>query len=134
MDEFIVKMILDNKQEIMTANQRIHHIVRANKTRNLREKSKLLHRGCPKFERAKLTIWLSFPDKRKRDVLNYANTGKALVDGAIPYILDDDSNKYLPIIDYRMSNHRSAAGTVGVTMRWERRPADFEIESEPEGF
>lgn len=50
----------------------------------------------PRLERAHITITIDWPDKRRRDPTNWANTGKALVDGLVDAgLLPDDDTKHV---------------------------------------
>ncbi len=118
---------------LLTANRRIHHMQRARITRVLRHAASLNAEPIPRMQRAHLTVWVSWPDRRRRDVHNIMPTVKALVDGAVsgpvrpkgtpPWtkgVLPDDSDQYLTGPDLRVTDELSGVpGVVRFRLDWE---------------
>ena len=102
---------------LMTANQRMHRMLAARMTKNLRiTGAHNAHaQGIPVMERAHLTVFVSWPDRRRRDVLNLAPTVKALVDGIVTDggRLPNDDDEHLTGPDFRVTSETS--GLKGVT-------------------
>lgn len=78
---------------LLTTNQRVHHMVRAERTREIRQRANLAAR--PKrvhMDRAHLTVGIGWPDKRRRDAHNLIPTLKAAIDGIVAagWLPDDD--------------------------------------------
>ena len=102
---------------LLTANQRKHWAAKAAIVRVLRHTGAMnAHaQGIPVMERAHLTVIVSWPDRRRRDVSNLAPTVKALVDGIVSdaHRLPDDDDTHLSGPDYRVTSETS--GIKGVT-------------------
>ena len=79
---------------ILTANQRLHWTRRAAVTRELRQLavSAWGAAGGPRMDRAHLTVTITYPDRRRRDIANLHPTVKALVDGMVSAGLLPDDN------------------------------------------
>lgn len=106
----IVTIPLDLRQEALSANVREHWSTRAARTRVLRGKAAAAHRGVARefaqygVQRAHLTVFVEWPDRRRRDVANLSPTVKALVDGAITAgVLPDDDDTRMVGPDLRVS-------------------------------
>ena len=83
--------------QMLTANQRLHWRARAARTATLRNLG---------VTRAHCTVTVTFPDRRRRDVANWAPTVKALVDGCVQAgLLPDDDTAHLIGPDLRVSDH-----------------------------
>lgn len=114
--------------DLITANQREHYQVRARKTAALRYRAQvtalvLRQHVAPLYERAHVTIWVSWPDRRRRDVLNLAPTVKACIDGMTDAGLwPDDDDLHLIGPDFRVSPELSRLKGVTV-LRFEVVPA-----------
>ena len=89
---------------VLTTNQRLHWRQRADRTRTIRTLAHVLYHqarfGC--FDRVHVTVEVSYPDRRRRDVHNLLPTVKAAIDGMVDAgMLDDDSDRYLVGPDLR---------------------------------
>lgn len=73
-------------------------------------------RWLPYMDRAHLTVYVSWPDRRRRDVANLHPTIKALIDGIVTDAnrLPDDDDAHLIGPDLRVTRHLS--GIAGVTV------------------
>jgi|GEM_PF-2965277 len=84
---------------IINANQREHHMAKANRIKNLRQMAALVAKNEQArvgSDCASLLIEIGWPDKRRRDVENLAPTIKALTDGCIDAgLLPDDDDKHI---------------------------------------
>jgi|GEM_PF-715921 len=102
---------------LLTANQRAHWAVRARLTRTLRHAAAISARaqGIEPMRRAHLTVHVSWPDRRRRDVHNVMPTIKAIVDGLVQDagVLPDDDDTHLTGPDLRVTAEMS--GLRGVT-------------------
>ena len=119
---------------LLTANRRIHHMQRARATRVLRHAASINAEPLPRMTRAHLTVWVSWPDRRRRDVHNVMPTVKALVDGAVsgpvrprgsdpwPGLLPDDDDHHLTGPDLRVTDELSGIpGVIRFRLDWEDR-------------
>jgi len=91
--------------ELLTANQRKHHMERARITRDLRETAGWLARyqRVPQLDRAHVLAVYCPPDARRRDPANWHPSVKALVDGLVDVgVLPDDDAKHLDGPDIRL--------------------------------
>ena len=87
----------------LSANDRLHWAEKARRTKALRAMGfSAWHRaGRPTYDRARLTVDITWPDRRQRDAANAHPTIKALIDGMVHPgpkvrgILPDDSDEYL---------------------------------------
>lgn len=88
--------------ETLNANQRLHWAQRSARTRNLRQIAYLRGRGAVPMQRARLTVEIGWPDKRRRDAHNLMPTLKACIDGFVDAgVLPDDSDAHLVGPDLR---------------------------------
>lgn len=125
-----------HRNNLLTENQRLHHMVKAQRVKVLRHTASLLVRSqaIPPMQRAHLTVWVSWPTRHRRDVSNLLPTAKALVDGAVsgpagrkkgdpawPWgILPDDDDRHLIGPDLRVTDELSGLpGVVRLRMEWE---------------
>lgn len=124
-----------HRDNLLTANQRVHHMVRAQRTRVLRHTASLAvqAQAVPRMERAHLTVFISWPTKHRRDVHNLMPTIKALIDGAVSGpvrpkgspawtrgALPDDDDKHLTGPDLRVTDELSGIpGVVRLRFEWE---------------
>lgn len=120
----IVRIPVHLSDEALSANGRQHWREKAALTKALRTKSRMLHRGVRQWhdvEAAHLTVWVTWPDRRRRDVANLAPTIKALVDGAVDAgILTDDSDRHLIGPDLRVTDHvTDAPGLAVLEFEWQ---------------
>ena len=93
--------------QMLTANQRLHWRARAARTATLRNLGVILTRQAKAapMTRAHCTVTVTFPDRRRRDVANWAPTVKALVDGCVQAgLLPDDDTAHLLGPDLRVSD------------------------------
>ena len=88
---------------LVSANERGHWAKRHERTRYWRHLTAVRARGAEPFAgRAHVTVTISWPDKRRRDVANYHPTVKACVDGMVDAgIFVDDSDRYIEGPDLR---------------------------------
>jgi Holliday junction resolvase RusA-like endonuclease len=87
----------------LTANQRLHHLRRAEITRNTRRATSWLARHIPNLGRCEVTLTWTVTDHRRRDSDNLVPTLKAICDGLVDAgITTDDTPdlmvKHMPII------------------------------------
>jgi hypothetical protein len=120
---------------LLTANRRIHHLARARASKILRHAASINAGSVPRMERAHLTVYVSWPDRRRRDVHNVMPTVKAIVDGAVsgpvrprgsePWtrgVLPDDDDRHLTGPDLRVTDELSGVpGVVRFRLEWEDR-------------
>lgn len=106
-----------HKANLITLNGRQHRMAVARATKVLRHAGAINARsqGIPAMKRAHVVVWVSWPDRRRRDAHNIYPTIKALVDGIVSdaRVLPDDSDDYLIGPDLRRSADTS--GIPGVT-------------------
>lgn len=113
------------RSEILTANQRLHWAAKARTVSNLRAvgATEAIEQRVPVMDRAHLTVWVSWPDRRRRDVSNLAPSIKALVDGVVQDAqrLPDDDDRHLIGPDMRVTNGPSGLdrGVVLLRFEWE---------------
>lgn len=84
------------KQWHLSANQRPHPQVRANKTRWWRQlaKAMCLNAGLSPLDKVRIEVWYRFPDNRRREVANLQPTSKAIVDGIVDSgVIPDDRDE-----------------------------------------
>ena len=93
--------------EVLNANQRMHWAAKARLTASLRGRATIAWRqaGSPQMSRARCTLTVDYPNRRKREVDNLQPTWKALIDGmvnpGVRGLLPDDSDDYLAGPDLR---------------------------------
>ena len=68
--------------DVLTSNQRLHYYARSSRVRSIREVAAATARltRAPHLTRARITITIAFPDRRRRDTHNLMPTAKAVVD------------------------------------------------------
>ena len=85
--------------DLLTSNQRLHHMAEYRLKKRLRQEAALTVRACrlPHLERAAVYYVLHpMPIKRKRDPGTWAPTAKAYVDGLVDAgLLPDDHSAHL---------------------------------------
>lgn len=82
--------------EPMTANMRLHHHVKAARTRNWRLRAALQARLETPMPFAHVTYWIHATTNRRRDVANYYPTVKACLDGVVDAgVLPDDDDLHV---------------------------------------
>lgn len=78
---------------VMTANQRLHHMQRAERTRAIIQLTQAAARGLAPVERATVYVGIVKPTRTAYDAGNLHPTAKALVDGIVRMgVLPDDTN------------------------------------------
>jgi hypothetical protein len=91
--------------DFINANQRMHRVAVATRTRNWRYAAATYARSqkLPKLQRARIVAELHFADNRARDDHNYFGTVKAIIDGLVgDYgLLPNDSAAYLTGVELR---------------------------------
>ena len=106
-----VTIPVDLKAEALSANGREHWSVRKARTKALRDKARMLTCAAhiPLMNRAHLTVTVTWPDRRRRDVANLSPTIKALIDGMVSdaLLLPDDDDAHLIGPDLRVAQHVS---------------------------
>lgn len=103
------------RANLLTANGREHRMRVASATKTLRQTASLVAQAAraTAFGRAHVTVWVSWPDRRRRDVLNLAPTIKACIDGMTDAGLwVDDDDQHLVGPDFRVT--RELSGMPGV--------------------
>lgn len=93
----MITLTITNKTQLINANSREHHMVRAKKTKALRSLAKTAAEGLPPFtNHVWVRVYIDWsPLTRRRDVANLAPTLKACVDGftdAGLWVDDDDEH------------------------------------------
>ena len=112
--------------EVLNANQRMHWACKARLTSNLREWGAFAwnRAGRPQMDRARVTVTLGYPDRRKRDAHNLMATVKPLLDGMVSPgvrgILPDDDDAHLEGPDLRVGD--VTRGQFTFTFRFEELP------------
>ncbi len=84
--------------DVLTSNQRLHYYARSSRVRSIREVAAATARltRAPHLTRARITITIAFPDRRRRDTHNLMPTAKAIVDGLVDAgLLPDDDHRHL---------------------------------------
>lgn len=106
-----------HSSNLLSANQRLHWAEKARRTKILRQTGAMNARSqdVPAMERAHLTVFVSWPTRRRRDVGNIAPTIKGIVDGIVQDAkrLPDDDDAHLTGPDLRVTDELS--GLHGVT-------------------
>lgn len=96
-----------HKSWLLTSNARGHWAKRSGTIRNLRTLGRaeaVRQLQGLRLDRARIEMWLTFPDHRRRDVGNLAPTAKALVDGLVDAgLLPDDDWRHLVGPDLRIN-------------------------------
>ena len=102
-----VVIVLDNydPRQLVSANKKLHHHAAGHVRRYWRELARdagvgtygHADDGCAWHQRAKVTITVRWPDRRRHDVANlYSYCFKGLVDGLVDArVLPDDSDAHL---------------------------------------
>lgn len=109
------------RANLLSANGREHRMRVQAATRTLRHTASLLAQAqrATAFQRAHVTVWVSWPDRRRRDVLNVAPTIKAAIDGFTDAGLwVDDDDRHLIGPDFRVTPELSGQRGV-VRLRFE---------------
>lgn len=105
--------------ETLNANQRLHWAQRSVKTRLLRGAAKTRGEDLAPMQRARLTVAIGWPDKRRRDAHNLMPTLKACIDGFVDAgVLPDDSDAHLVGPDLR-PYVKGVKGSVHLTFTFE---------------
>lgn len=106
----------------ISANDRLHRMVKANRIKALRTlgHAKVRECGVRLHRPVVLRVHIGWPDARKRDRLNLAPTTKALVDGMAPTILGDDNDDR--IIEERWTSAVTRKGHIEVAISFEEVP------------
>lgn len=93
-------------QTPLSLNARMHHMVKAKKTREVRDLAALVARSAkvPACTKIRVTLIYTPKDRRRRDPLNLVATLKACEDGLVDAgVVPDDTPVYLesqmPLID-----------------------------------
>jgi crossover junction endodeoxyribonuclease RusA len=94
--------VTDPKTTLLNANQRLHWAAKGKRTRHWRDLafnltiSAVNRHHLARLERARITAWFTFPDRRRRDVGNLFPTIKACVDGCVDAgLIPDDDDAHL---------------------------------------
>jgi len=103
----------------VSANDRLHRMVKAQRTKALRQLGCARTRECGVRLKQPviLRVHIGWPDARKRDRLNLAPTTKALVDGIAPTILGDDNDDR--IIEERWTSKVTRQGHIEISISFE---------------
>lgn len=111
--------IMVPRGDVLTANQRLHWAQRAKRSRMVRQMghaqaaTTLMRNPAGVLDRAHITVTVSWPDKRRRDVHNIMPTIKAAIDGIVDAgMLPDDSDAHLIGPDLRVSSEKALPGFV----------------------
>jgi crossover junction endodeoxyribonuclease RusA len=92
--------------EVVSMNTRSHWTNTHRQIQALRSRGATTARSAqptmPRFSRAAVTVYIRFPDRRRRDLQNYHKTLKALLDGFVDAgLLPDDDATHLYGFDVR---------------------------------
>lgn len=98
---WVSRVLYLTRNEMLTANDKMHWGARARITKQLRRRGYMLGREgrgvdilC--LQRARVEFEFAYPDRRRRDRHNLAPTVKAIMDGLIDAgLLPDDSDRFL---------------------------------------
>ena len=104
--------------ELVTSNQRLHHMAKARLTKEIRDAALWLARrqDIPQIERARIVGELRFADRRRRDPANWQDSAKAGVDGIVSAgILRDDDAAHVVGPDMRLGEPARSLRTRGLT-------------------
>lgn len=86
----------------LSQNDRQHFRAKASKTATLRHLAFVQSRGLPPVTTpCVMDVDIGWPDKRRRDRSNAASSIKALVDGLVPHLIEDDSDSHITAETYR---------------------------------
>lgn len=118
------KITLAKGNEMISANDRLHHIVKHQLTAHLRQKAKEKYTGdTPLFDKDHpciLTIEVHPPTKRKMDSPNWYPTVKALIDGLVDAgLLTDDNNEVIREVRFRTGPIFPQKGMYQLVLLWE---------------
>lgn len=88
------------KNEWWSSNDRLHWAIKSKLTKNTRQKARLaaLEAGLPRYRKAHVTAWISYPRTSRADPANLVGTVlKAAIDGCTDAGLwaDDDSRNVI---------------------------------------
>ena len=116
MNTIVVKV---HPANYLSANDRMHWAEKARRTKVLRQLGQLawVDAKSPHYERANLTVTITWPDRRKRDAHNAMPTIKALIDGMTHPVgsprgvLPDDNDAHLTGPDLRVAESVAGLGT-----------------------
>lgn len=100
--------------QVITANDRLHWAVKARMTRRIRTMAAWQARAehLDHFENVLVTARIRYPDKRRRDIENFAPTLKAMFDGFTDAgIWPDDDDTHIIGPDKRHDPRKSRKGT-----------------------
>lgn len=102
----------------LSANDRMHWAEKARRTKVLRQLAQVawIAAGSPRYDRANLTVTITWPDRRRRDSENAAPTIKACLDGMVhpvgaDGVLPDDSDRYIPRRTIEVADSVAGLGT-----------------------
>jgi len=101
------------RTNLLTANERRHRMDAARATKVLRHAAAINAQaaGIGPFNVAHVTVWISWPDRRRRDRLNIAPTIKACIDGFTDAGLwPDDDDTHLIGPDFRTTPELAGLG------------------------
>ena len=105
---------------VHTLNARGHWTKHRAKIKALRELGgiKWREQQHPMMDRASVSIWIQYPDKRRRDVHNDMATAKPLIDGMVSAgMLPDDDHRHLDGPHLHVADSLCPRG-VGRRYRW----------------
>lgn len=103
--------------ELVTSNQRHHYMAKARLMKAIRDAALRLARAqnIPRVEHARIVGELRFPDRRRRDPANWADSAKAAVDGLVSAgVLPDDDATHLIGPDMRLGEPDRALASRGL--------------------
>ena len=112
------EMLVD-ADNLLNANYRLHWAAKAKRSKTIRwqafskASAALIHDPSGVVDRGHVTVWVAYPDRRRRDVHNLYPTIKAAIDGMVDAgVLPDDSDTHLVGPDLRVPDHLAPKGTV----------------------
>lgn len=95
--------------ELANANKRLHWRRKAHVTQYWRAFAGLV--SCPanlrnaRIEKARVVVWITWPDKRRRDIGNWAPLAKAVLDGLVDAgVFPDDNDDHITGPDLRRAD------------------------------
>jgi len=104
---------------VLTSNQRLHWAPRSQRTKYIRSLARFETRSRFRgmhLPAASCEVWVTWPDKRRRDTPNTYPTIKACIDGIVDAgLLSDDADEYLKGLKIQGTDDRCATAHVEFT-------------------
>lgn len=102
----------------ITSNMRLHPHAKAKRVKALRTLAKVKAQGLTGPEPCRIIAHLGFPDKRRRDPNNWADSTKALIDGLVEAgMFSDDNHTIIQGPDHRIDARKSERGHITIRLQ-----------------